>query len=75
MIKMIMSVQIANTEIANIIIPKALRTVGETTVQRWPGTDISVGSNNEAEAEAALALIGMFSTLHSVISCSNSVTL
>jgi hypothetical protein len=57
---MIMSVQIANTETANIIIPKALTMVGETTVQRWPGTDIIVGSNNEAEAEAALALIGTF---------------
>ena len=58
MIKMIMALQIVNTQTADTIIPKALEAVGVTGLQRWPGTEIIVGSDNEAEAEAALALIG-----------------
>ncbi|KAI4938950.1 uncharacterized protein J4E92_000231 [Alternaria infectoria] len=58
MIKMIMALQIVNTQTAETIIPKALEAVGETELKRWPGTEIVVGSDNDAEAEAALALIG-----------------
>ncbi|KAI4645727.1 hypothetical protein J4E93_005305 [Alternaria ventricosa] len=57
-IKMIMALQIVNTQTAETIIPKALEAVGETELKRWPGTEVVVGSDNEAEAEAALVLIG-----------------
>ncbi|KAI4949427.1 hypothetical protein J4E91_005166 [Alternaria rosae] len=53
-----MALQIVNTQTAETIIPKALAAVEETELKRWPGTEIVVGSDNEAEAEAALALIG-----------------
>jgi hypothetical protein len=55
---MIMSLEIVNTETATVIVPRALRVKGLTEVQRWPGTDFVVGSHDEAEAEAALTLIG-----------------
>jgi hypothetical protein len=61
---MIMSLEIVNTETATVIVPRALRVKGLTEVQRWPGTDFVVGSDDEAEAGAALALIGkLFSHL------------
>jgi hypothetical protein len=55
---MIMSLEIVNTETATVIVPRALRVKGLTEVQRWPGTDFVVGSDDKAEAEVALALIG-----------------
>ena len=63
-IKMIMALQVVNTQTADTIIPKALEAVGVTELKRWPGTEIVVGSENEAEAEAALALIGTSFFLH-----------
>jgi hypothetical protein len=59
-IKMIMSLEIINDDTRGVIIPKALRAMGELEVRKWPGTDFTVGSSDEAQAEAALALIGMF---------------
>jgi len=63
-IKMIMALQIVNTQTAETIIAKAFEAVGEMELKRWPGTEIVVGSDNEAEAEAALALIGTSFLLH-----------
>lgn len=55
---MIMALNIINDETADVIIPRALKAMGKTEVETWPGTDLIVGANGGAEAEAALALIG-----------------
>ncbi|CAN9220041.1 unnamed protein product [Alternaria sp. RS040] len=57
-IKMIMALNIINDETVDVIIPRALKAMGKTEVETWPGTDLIVGANGGAEAEAALALIG-----------------
>ncbi|KAF1836071.1 hypothetical protein BDW02DRAFT_494450 [Decorospora gaudefroyi] len=59
-INKIMALEIVNEDTAAVIIPRALATAKEPAdeVLPWPGTDVVVGSEEEDEAEAALALIG-----------------
>jgi hypothetical protein len=61
-IEMIMAYEIINKESADVIIPRALAAAAKPAdeVLPWPGTDIIVGSKDDDEADAALALIGMF---------------
>lgn len=72
---MIMSLNIINDETVDIIIPRALKAMGKTEVEKWPGTDLIVGANGGAEAEAALALIGTPCFAYCVVSYSILVLL
>jgi hypothetical protein len=72
---MIMSTTIVNVETVNVIIPRALKAMGMTKVQSWPGTDLIVGADGEAEAEAALALIDTSYFAYYVVSYSILVLL
>jgi hypothetical protein len=58
---MIMTYETINKESADVIIPRVLAAAARPAdeVLPWPGTDIIVGSKDEEEADAALALIGM----------------
>lgn len=72
---MIMSLTIVNDETNKVIIPRALKAMGVDEAKKWPGTDLIVGADEGAEAEAALALIGTSYLTYYVVSCSILVLL
>jgi hypothetical protein len=54
-----MSIHVKNQETL-MVITRALKAVGVAhgTAKTWPGTDFVIGAENQAESEAADALLG-----------------
>jgi hypothetical protein len=52
-----------------------MKAMGIDEAKSWPGTDLIVGADGEAEAEAALALIGTSYFTYYVVSSSILVLL